>query len=106
MPIPTSEKLLSNVLATSGEKVTPISPFPTEQVPSVPISSIDDVKVAVADARAASKEWAKTKVKDRIKIFDKYFDLLMENQDLLNDVVQIETGKHAPTHQLKFLAWR
>ncbi len=93
MPIPTSEKLLSNVLATSGEKVTPISPFPTEQVPSVPISSIDDVKVAVADARAASKEWAKTKVKDRIKIFDKYFDLLMENQDLLNDVVQIETGK-------------
>ena len=93
MPIPTSEKLLSNVLATSGETVTPVSPFPNEQIPSIPISSIDDVKVAVADARIAATKWAQTKIKDRIKIFDKYFDLLMENQDLLNDVVQIETGK-------------
>ena len=93
MPISTSEKLLSNVLATSGEKVTPVSPFQNEQIPTIPISSIDDVKVAVADARVAAKKWATTRIKDRIKIFDKYFDLLMENQDLLNDVVQIETGK-------------
>lgn len=93
MPIPTSESLLSSVLATSGEKITPVSPFPNEQIPTIPISSIDDVKVAVADARVAAKQWANTKIKDRIKIFDRYFDLLMDNQDLLNDVVQIETGK-------------
>ena len=93
MPIQTSEKLLSNVLATSGEKFTPVSPFAEEQIPTVPISSIDDVKVAASNARETAKQWAKVKVKDRVKIFDKYFDLLMENQDLLNDVVQIETGK-------------
>ncbi|MEN9741065.1 MAG: hypothetical protein RIR66_21, partial [Actinomycetota bacterium] len=88
-----SEKLLSNVLATSGETFTPISPFPNEYIPPVQISSIDDVKVAASNAREAAKQWAKVKVKDRVKIFDRYFDLLMGNQDLLNDVVQIETGK-------------
>lgn len=86
-------QLMDNVVATSGDSVTPISPFPGQTIQTVPLSSIDDVKEAVAQARAASETWAKTSIEDRIKIFDRYYELLFENQELLQDVIQKETGK-------------
>lgn len=88
-----STKLLDNLIATTGSSITPVSPFPGHKIESVPESSVDDVKVAVAQARAASANWAATDIEDRIKIFDRYYDLLFKNQDLLQDVIQIETGK-------------
>lgn len=86
-------QLLDNVIATSGDSITPVSPFPGQVIQPVPLSSIDDVKVAVNQARAASDTWAKTSVDDRIEIFDRYYELLFQNQELLQDVIQKETGK-------------
>ncbi len=85
--------LSENVVATSGEYFSPVSPFPNQTIQAVPVSSVDDVKVAVAQARVASETWAKTKIEDRIEIFNRYYDLLFENQEFLQDVIQIETGK-------------
>ena len=79
---------MDNVVATSGDSVTPISPFPGQTIQTVPLSSIDDVKVAVAQARAASEKWAKTSIEDRIKIFDRYYELLFENQELLQEYIE------------------
>jgi succinate-semialdehyde dehydrogenase/glutarate-semialdehyde dehydrogenase len=91
--INTTDQIFTNLVATSGDYLHPVSPFPGQQIQQVPQSSVDDVKVAVNTARAASETWAKTDIRDRLEIFENYYDLLFKNQDLLLDVIQLETGK-------------
>jgi len=73
--------------------ITPVSPFPGVTIDSVPESSLADVKNAVSLARTAHVAWANTEISHRVKILDKFHDLLIENQDELLTVVQKETGK-------------
>ncbi len=80
-------------MATSGSVITPVSPFPGVTIDSVPESSKSDVVTAVANARKAQLAWANTEVSVRVKILDKFHDLLIANQDELLNVVQKETGK-------------
>lgn len=87
------DQLLQNVIATSGSMVSPISPFPGVEIESVPESSKSDVVAAVANARKAQVAWANTEVSHRVKILDKFHDLLLANQDLLLTAIQKETGK-------------
>lgn len=93
MPTNASTALLENLVATSGDYFKPVSPFAGQSIEPVAVSSLDDVKVAVAQAREASVAWANFPVEDRIEIFNRYYDLLFENQELLQDVIQVETGK-------------
>ena len=87
------DQFLQNLVATSGSTINPQSPFPGVAIDSVPESSLADVKNAVALARTAQVAWANTEISHRIKILDKFHDLLIANQDELLDVVQRETGK-------------
>ena len=93
MPNRSTSQLLENLIATSGNYLRPVSPFPSSEIQQIPESSVDDVKRAVSLARDASFSWSQTPLEERLQIFQKYYDLLFENQDLLQDVVQIETGK-------------
>lgn len=88
-----TSQLLKNLVATSGDYLNPVSPFPGQVIEAIPESTVDDVKKAVAQARDASFSWSQTKLSERLAIFEKYYDLLFQNQELLQDVVQIETGK-------------
>jgi succinate-semialdehyde dehydrogenase/glutarate-semialdehyde dehydrogenase len=88
-----STDLFENLVATSGQVMQPVCPFPNEVIHPVPESTIEDVKNAVANARRASLVWRQTNLKERIKIMHRFYDLLFENQDLLQDVIQRETGK-------------
>jgi len=90
---PPKAQLLQNLVATSGSLFTPVSPFPGVTINSVPESSLADVKNAVSVARTAQVAWANTEISHRIKILDKFHDLLIANQDELLTVVQKETGK-------------
>lgn len=93
MPNRSTSQLLENLIATSGNYLRPVSPFPSSVIEQIPESSVDDVKRAVSHARDASFSWSKISIDERLQIFQKYYDLLFENQELLQDVVQIETGK-------------
>jgi succinate-semialdehyde dehydrogenase/glutarate-semialdehyde dehydrogenase len=73
--------------------ITPICPFPKVTIDSVPQSSLADVVNAVASARKAQVPWSNTEVSFRVKILDKFHDLLIANQDDLLNVIQKETGK-------------
>ena len=88
-----SAVLFENLIATSGNYLRPESPFPGKEIEQIPESNVDDVKTAVAIARNAAQTWAKTDLKSKIAIFNNYYDLLFENEELLQDVVQLETGK-------------
>ncbi len=73
--------------------ISPVSPFPGVEIDSVPESSLADVVNAVASARIAQVAWSNTEISHRVKILDKFHDLLLANQDELLNVVQKETGK-------------
>jgi succinate-semialdehyde dehydrogenase/glutarate-semialdehyde dehydrogenase len=73
--------------------ITPISPFPGVTIDSVPESSKADVVNAVANAREAQIAWSNTQVSYRVKILDRFHNLLIENQDELLTTIQMETGK-------------
>lgn len=87
------DQLFHNLIATSGSTITPVSPFPDAVIDSVPKSSLTDVVSAVAAARKAQVAWGKTEVSYRVKILDRFHNLLIENQDELLTVIQKETGK-------------
>jgi len=87
------DQLLQNLVATSGSTITPVSPFPGVTIDSVPESSKSDVLTAVAIARKAQVAWANTEVSYRVKILDRFHNLLIENQDELLTAIQTETGK-------------
>ena len=82
-----------HIVATSGETTTPTSPFPGERIDSVPVTTVLDAVSAVTRARVAQQSWAQTTLAHRAEIMNRYHDLVLENQELLLDTVQRETGK-------------
>ena len=87
------DQLLQNLVATSGSILNPVSPFPGVTIDSVPESSKQDVVHAVANARKAQTAWANTEISHRVKILDRFHNLLIDNQDELLTAIQAETGK-------------
>jgi acyl-CoA reductase-like NAD-dependent aldehyde dehydrogenase len=59
----------------------------------LPAGRAEDVKRAVAIARAAQPMWAARSYRDRATIFLRFHDLLLNRQDEILDLIQIESGK-------------
>jgi succinate-semialdehyde dehydrogenase/glutarate-semialdehyde dehydrogenase len=69
------------------------TPFTGAPLGSLPLSTADDVAVAVQSARAAQRSWARTPMELRERIFLRYHDLVLDRQVQLLDLVQLESGK-------------
>jgi succinate-semialdehyde dehydrogenase/glutarate-semialdehyde dehydrogenase len=76
--------------ATHHVSHTPMTGAP---LASLPLSTREDVVVAVDAARAAQRAWARTPMELRERILLRYHDLVLERQVELLDVVQLESGK-------------
>lgn len=61
---------------------------------NVPISTKDDLEVAVKAAKKAYKTWSKTAVPRRARILFKYQQLLVEHWEELAELITIENGKN------------
>jgi malonate-semialdehyde dehydrogenase (acetylating)/methylmalonate-semialdehyde dehydrogenase len=61
----------------------------------VPLSSHDDVDVAVDGAREAFPRWSATPIKERVQVFYRYKALLERNIDELSALITEENGKVA-----------
>ncbi len=86
-------RLLPIVRSTSGKTNAVESPLDGSHLADVPISSTEDVENAFRAARDAQEHWKHTSLKERSKILLRYHDLLFENQEVLMDLVQLESGK-------------
>ena len=60
---------------------------------TIPVGNAEDVEAAFAKARAAQADWANRPVADRIKVVERYRDLVVKNSDFLMDLLQAEAGK-------------
>jgi succinate-semialdehyde dehydrogenase / glutarate-semialdehyde dehydrogenase len=59
----------------------------------VPHGTAEDVRAAVARARAAQEGWGHRSLAERAKPFLRFHDLLLERQEEILDLVQLESGK-------------
>jgi len=69
---------------------TPMTGAPLAVLPQ---STPEDVKVAYAAARAAQRFWSRMPVAIRARIFLRFHDLVLAQQEQLLDLIQLESGK-------------
>src|SRR5689334_5156131 len=81
------------VTAPRAEHHVSHTPLTGAPLASLPLSTPEDVAVAVDAARAAQRSWSRTPMELRERIFLRYHDLVLERQVELLDTVQLESGK-------------
>ncbi|QUQ64314.1 succinic semialdehyde dehydrogenase [Kutzneria sp. CA-103260] len=78
---------------TAPEPVTAVAPCDLSPIAPVPTCAPEDVVAAVADGRAAQREWVGTSIARRGQVVLAFHDLLLARQDQVLDLIQWETGK-------------
>jgi succinate-semialdehyde dehydrogenase/glutarate-semialdehyde dehydrogenase len=81
------------VCAPSAEHVLTRTPLTGAPLASWPVSTREDVAVAVQTARAAQRAWGATSFAHRERIVLRLHDLVLEHQVELLDAIQLESGK-------------
>ena len=77
----------------SGDCTVVRSPFVEDALGAVGSGTEADVDEAFRIARSAQKDWAAKPVADRVKVMEQFHKSVVKRQDLLADLVQLETGK-------------
>ncbi len=81
------------VNAASGETINVTDPATGETVATVPSLSKDEINGVIDDASAAFKSWKATAPKERADLLRKWFDAIMDHQDVLAELMTREQGK-------------
>jgi succinate-semialdehyde dehydrogenase/glutarate-semialdehyde dehydrogenase len=99
-----ARRLVQRVVAgPRAATVTTVAPATGAPVGALPLSTPDDVRLAVDSARAAQRAWASRRLHDRARVFPALHDLVLEEQSDLLDLIQIENGK-ARAHAFEEIA--
>jgi len=69
------------------------NPVDESVIGTVPKLGADETKQAIEAAQRAQKEWARKSAKERAGILRKWFNLMMENQEDLAQIMTAEQGK-------------
>ena len=77
--------------------------FPGAPPAEIPVGTADDVRAAVARARAAQVAWAERDPKDRVAVLERFAKHVMRGRDELMDIIQAETGKSRASAQEEVL---
>ena len=72
---------------------TTIAPATGAPIAALPLSTPDDVRLAVDSARAAQRAWASRPLAQRARTFLALHDLVLDEQGDLLDLIQTENGK-------------
>lgn len=83
----------SNPSAIPGKTITSINPATGEAIGEVPDMGADEVRAAVAKARAAQKEWARLPLETRCRRVARFAEVLMSRADETIDLIVREGGK-------------
>lgn len=89
-----ARQLASGVVAGPGaEQHVSHTPMTGAPLASLPVSTPEDVAVAIATARAAQRAWANVSIERRAQVLLRFHDLVLERQVELLDLIQLESGK-------------
>ncbi|MAE99795.1 MAG: succinate-semialdehyde dehydrogenase I [Geminicoccus sp.] len=79
--------------ANSGETIDVTNPATGAVLGTVPKMGAAETAEAIEGARVAQKEWAQRTAKERHAVLIKWFNLMMENQAALGELLTLEQGK-------------
>jgi len=80
-------------IAGDGEEIEVRSPYDGSLVGSVHAATADDIERAVAAARDAFPAWRKTPLRQRVELCRRAFDLCMERNEEISQLIAREVGK-------------
>ena len=75
------------------ESIPIIAPFTGQQIGATPRATDQDVVSAVAAARNAQRSWSQLSIKNRVRVFQRFHDLIIDRADQAIDLIQLEAGK-------------
>ena len=81
------------VSAPDGKTFPIHNPATGALIANVADHGVETVKKAIIAAKKAQKEWAKRTAKDRAMLMRKWYNLIMENQEDLAQIITAEMGK-------------
>jgi succinate-semialdehyde dehydrogenase/glutarate-semialdehyde dehydrogenase len=81
------------VASPRAARRTTTAPFTGLPLVTLPVSTADDVELAVSSARAAQRRWAARPVRERAAVLLRLHDLVLEHQGEALDLIQLESGK-------------
>ncbi len=88
------QNFIDGKFTKNGHKIMDvISPRDGSIISTLPLSTYNDVDMAVKAAGLAFKEWSSKTLKDRVQVFFNYRTLLEKNMEELTKLVQLESGK-------------
>src|SRR6478735_4578947 len=79
--------------AAEGETLEVLNPATGETIATLPVDSPAAVAETVARVRAAQPDWEAMGIEGRYHWLGKLRDWILDNQDLILDTMQRETGK-------------
>jgi acyl-CoA reductase-like NAD-dependent aldehyde dehydrogenase len=77
----------------NGKKIQVRNPATLEKIAELPIAGEEEVRKSAADGRAAQALWEKKNYGERARLFYRFRDLLIDNQEKIADTVTAESGK-------------
>lgn len=89
----TSIQALVAHLPANPDTVPVMNPANGKKIYDLPQMSVAQVESAIAAARVAQRDWAKTPVAERSKLLVELHALLLEDETKLLDLLQLETAK-------------
>jgi malonate-semialdehyde dehydrogenase (acetylating)/methylmalonate-semialdehyde dehydrogenase len=82
-----------HVAGTSGRTSNVYNPATGEVQATLALASVEELRTAVENAKAAQPKWAATNPQRRARVFFKFVDLLNRNMDELATLLSSEHGK-------------
>ena len=79
--------------ANGGETIDVTNPANGEVIGTIPKMGVDETREALAAAEVAQVKWRSMLAKERSVILRRWFDLMMQNQEDLANLMTIEQGK-------------
>ncbi len=79
--------------ANSGEEIDVTNPADGSVIARIPKMGADETREAIEHAQVAQVKWRKLLAKERAVILRRWFDLMMENQEDLAQLMTLEQGK-------------
>jgi acyl-CoA reductase-like NAD-dependent aldehyde dehydrogenase len=87
------DRLRARVTAEGTGTYTSTAVFTGGDLARLPESTTGDVLTAYERAAGAQRQWADTPLPDRLAVFERFHDLLLDERDTVLDLIQAETGK-------------
>ena len=88
------DSLVRRVPGTTGNTRKLTEVYTGDLLVELPQSSPSDIAKAFDDARAAQQVWASWSLRKRLKVLKIFHALVLENQFLITDLIQAESGKN------------